>query len=221
MMCRMIAFSSKSEIDAFPYFERLKEMAEHGKRSPHPDGWGFFCVSNEQVLYHRSEKPIFGDDFPSFKARLCIVHARKASLGTRKSVLSVHPFLFLKGGKIHSLAHNGSVSFDEKEIEELVTGVDTELMMKILANGDVEEMVESFKNRSSSLTFLMSDGTSLRAFRCCYKECDYFTLSVEESDGLVVISSEGSGRELKNGELILVKDGEIVEKNIVECGKSL
>jgi hypothetical protein len=51
-MCRMIAFSSKEEIEALPYFERLRWMAKCGKRSPHPDGWGFFCVSQEQILYH-------------------------------------------------------------------------------------------------------------------------------------------------------------------------
>ncbi len=207
MMCRMIAFSSEDEIDVKPFFERLKKMAREGKRSPHPDGWGIFCVSGNQVVYLRNEKPIFESEIPGLKAKLCILHARKASPGTRKSVISTHPFLFLRNGKIHAFAHNGSLEVSKEELERTVTGVDTELMMEFLSSGDIEDLIEKFSG--PSLTFLMSDGESLWAFRYCRKECDYYTLFLEEKEGLIVVSSEGNGRELDNGEIVVVAGGEI------------
>ena len=209
MMCRMIAFSSENEIGVKPFFERLKEMAKEGKKSPHLDGWGIFCVSGNQVVYLRSEKPIFESEIPDLKAKLCILHARKASPGTRKSVISTHPFLFLRNGKIHAFAHNGSLEVSKEELERTVTGVDTELMMEFLSSGDMKDLMRKFSG--PSLTFLMSDGKSLWTFRYCRRECDYYTLFLEEKEGLIVVSSEGNGRELESGELVMMEDGRILE----------
>ncbi len=217
MMCRMAAFSSERTVDIKPYFDHLQRMAKEGKKSPHPHGWGMFCVGGGKVIYHRSEKAAFEDEPPIFRANLCIMHARKASPGTKVWPYAVHPFLFMKDGKIFALAHNGSLDLAEEEKERLIFGVDTEILLERMAEGWFEGLVK-LAGRASSLTTLVSDGEKLWAFRCCTKSCDYYTLFLREEEGIVVISSEGEGRELRNGELLGIENGRIVSSRVLACG---
>ena len=218
-MCRMVAFSSEKDVRVSRFIDYLKRMAENGKKSPHPDGWGFFCKDTlGNVFYNRSTRPIFEDEFPDFLASSCIIHARKASPGTSKGLLSVHPFLFLKGDSVLALAHNGSVNVNEGEKKVLRIGVDTELIINFLSKGDLDDLPKEFRGRATSTTLLISDGKRITAMRCCWKECDYYTLFLREENGLVMVSSEGEGRELRNGEAVTMEDGKIIDVKLVDCG---
>lgn len=218
-MCRMIAFSSERDVEVSHFIYKLRKMAREGKKSPHPDGWGFFCRDSlGNVFYNRSTRPIFEDEVPNFLASNCIIHARKASPGTTKGILSVHPFLFLKGEKIFALAHNGSVKVDEKESMRI--GVDTELIIKQLLQGDLEDIPKKFHDATSTTLFL-SDGNVISAMRCCWEQCDYYTLFLREEEGVIVISSEGKGKELRNGEIVVLRSGKIVDVKLVDCGISV
>ncbi len=221
-MCRMIAFSSKRDVRVSRFVGDLKWMAKSGKKSPHPNGWGFFCKDSlGNVFYSRSTRPIFEDEFPDFLASSCIIHARKASPGTSKGLFSVHPFLFVRKDSILALAHNGSVKVSESEKRFLRIGVDTELIINLLIKGDLKDIPERFRGRATSATLLLSDGKRITAMRCCWKECDYYTLFLKEESGLVMVSSEGEGRELENGEVITMEDGRIVDVKLVDCGVSV
>ncbi len=216
-MCRMVAFSSERDVKVSRFIYKLRKLAREGKKSPHPDGWGFFCRDSAgNILYNKSTLPVFEDDIPDFRASNCIIHARKASPGTSKGILSVHPFLFKKDDKIFALTHNGSVKVDDRE--DLRMGVDTELIIRSLIKGDLEDIPKIFRNGSTSTTLFLSDGDRISAMRCCWKSCDYYTLFLEEDSGIVTISSEGKGRELKNGERVTLESGKIVDVKFVDCG---
>ena len=216
----MIAFSAKNDVEISRFVYKLRKMARKGKKSPHPDGWGFFCKDSfGNILYNRSIVPIFDDDVPNFRASSCIIHARKASPGTSKGILSVHPFLFTKGEKVFALAHNGSVKVEKRDV--LRMGVDTELIVRVLSKGSLEDIPRKFHDGSTSTTLFLSDGNMITAMRCCWKSCDYYTLFLEEEDGIITISSEGNGRELRNGEIVTLKDGKIIDVKLVDCQRSI
>ncbi len=221
-MCRMLAFSSKVDVKVTPFFVQLKEMARSGKKSPHPDGWGFFCRDSlGNIFYNRSIIPIFEDKFPVMNSMLCLMHARKASPGTSKGIFSVHPFLFIKDGKVHAIAHNGSVRLSQDDREGLKTGVDTEMIIRLISNHGLDAVPGRFSAGSSSATLLLTDGEYLTVFRCCWKSCDYYTLFLREEEGLVVISSEGEGREMENGELAVVRGGKVIYRKIMDCQRGV
>ena len=218
-MCRMIAFSSREDIDVQPYLDHLIWMASKGKRAPHPHGWGYFLMdSSGFVSIVRSRNPIY-DDQPrtDLKARIGLLHARKASKGTIIDADRTHPYV-LYDGKIHVLIHNGGI---EDGYDSPSTGVDTEYILRtIVKRGVKDAYCELSKLRASSLTFIYFDGDSMYVLKHRTKLPDYYTLFYKTDNGVFVISSEpieDGWKEMENGELLVVKDGGIIEGSVIGC----
>ena len=213
-MCRMIAFASKQLLNVDPYFQALKEQAQHGKNSPHKDGWGVALYGENDFTLKKSEDFILHVTELSVQARMAVLHARKSS-STGASVFFSHPFVYDFREKIWAFAHNGII----KGLPTLFNGeIDTQVYYRIfideLRNGDpIEAMrrtVEKIRSEGfeyTSLNAFVANGSQLCAFRITSKRQDaYHTIFYKRSPDTVVISTEQFGNgwaELENESYII------------------
>ncbi|MCD6449309.1 MAG: class II glutamine amidotransferase [Thermotogaceae bacterium] len=219
-MCRMLAFSSISDIAIRGYLNKLKKMAKDGKKAPHKDGFGYFALNSCGIFsLVKSKNSIIDKNITTdFKAKILIAHARKASPETKKGDDQAHPFSFYKNGNLTVLAHNGSL----KEYSSDVLGVDTEQVLRIIAEEGFEEGTKTLsKMNYRALNLLVFQNDFLYALRLTSAGFDYYTLFVAEKDGLVVVSSESvfkGMQPLENGQALKIKDGEVMKKWQIKDG---
>ncbi|OGR95824.1 MAG: hypothetical protein A2902_01940 [Elusimicrobia bacterium RIFCSPLOWO2_01_FULL_64_13] len=194
-------------------FERLAvegkirlDMTEPG----HHDGWGLAGYPRPGFPRYLEREPHSVTLDPShFRegteflersgSRAALVHFRKASEGGR-SIANTHPFLY----KEWAFCHNGTI-FDHESIPlgrlRPSGGTDSErfflCLMEHLDPGDPEGSIrkaaEEIRSgfRYSSLTFLLTDGKSLYAYRELDLEySDYYTLYLARSGGSWLAASE-------------------------------
>lgn len=144
-MCRMIGYLADKDINVSPYFEALKFQAEHGKHSPHKDGWGYATYKEEEFNFKKSLKPVWEDTYNGpEKAKTAVLHARQASPSTPLVYQNAHPFIFQVNGEIWSFVHNGSIkNIPEEWGKELDSKVYANLIEEELKKG--ESPIESVK----------------------------------------------------------------------------
>ncbi|HBT25093.1 MAG TPA: hypothetical protein DEA58_00155 [Pseudothermotoga sp.] len=212
-VCRMIGFSFKSERSIDDFFAHLQNMAKNGKFAPHDHGWGIYALNGENVVYHRSQRPIFDDTFPSLKLNAGIIHARKASEHLPVSILQVHPFIDNCG---KAFCHNGTIY----DIPFHFIESDTySYFFKIRQFNSYEELLEkiayvaqNFKH--TGMNFLMMNKNDLLVY-CGYNtNADYYTLWYNDKNGFVVCSEPMNNDyvPMENKTMFVVKDGRIVRK---------
>ncbi len=215
----MIAFSSKSDVPVQKYLDHLVWMASSGKRAPHPHGWGYFLMdSTGFVSIVKSPRPIFVDSpKTNLKAKIGLFHARKASKGTIIDADSTHPYI-IYNGKIHVLIHNGGIA---DGFESPTTGVDTEYILRTIVERSVKDAYcQLSKLKASSITFVYFDGEKMYVLKHRTKLPEYYTLFYKVEGGVFVVASEpmdDDWKEMENGELIVVKDGSILERSVIGC----
>ena len=214
-MCRMMAVVAKKVIKA-DWIAPVESLAVRGKtRSDmpepgHHDGWGMVAYFRENFPEYLDREPhsVTQDEenfkkgaaaIQAAKAKVAMIHFRKISVG-KPQISNTHPFLY----KEWSFCHNGTI-FDSDKIPLLKLkpggATDSErfflYIMEHLDPANIEKSVggaiwqikRDFKY--TSLTFLLSNGKSIYAYRECDPQYDdYYTLYAATIDGSRVISSE-------------------------------
>jgi len=234
-MCRMIAAISPYPLPAGAPVRLARELGRlslWGRSSDgrgHPHGWGILGLRGGRLVeYHRSTEPAWGSNYgEAFSADILLLHARKASKGEVR-LENTHPFVTLRGGGIWGLAHNGTIHGWERLLPQdrradMLGSTDSEaLLLSLSERGDLLSAFESLsalRDRSEELgvesaTCLLTDGSSLLAFRGGSKKLDYYTLHWcrFDWDGVesLIFSSEplegiGGWRPLDNWSAILVR----------------
>ena len=234
-MCRMYAAVSKNIIKQ-EWLAPVQDLAVNGKtRSDmpepgHHDGWGMVAYFKEDFPEYLERQPhSVTKDLEHFKSgataieegksRAAMVHFRKMSEG-QPQISNTHPFLY----KEWSFCHNGTI-FDSGKIPlktlKPAGGTDSERFFLYLmehldakkSQKSIEAAVAEFKKKFkyTSLTFLLTDGKSLYAYRDCdVKYGDYYTLFSSKMNGCHVVSSEPLTKvspfwkPLANGELLAI-----------------
>jgi predicted glutamine amidotransferase len=177
-MCRMFAYSGDSRNDLEMLHAALKSSAEDDSTitwsddRQHRDGWGCVIFTKNDLIYYRSETPIFDDEsfeIPEFSGAVhAIFHARKASPNTPvgASIFS-HPFTASIESKLIFLAHNGGIR--GPRMNNLV---DSELALKVIAEaGSLEKSLPELKSRTATalnLMLLSIDRASRKAELKCF-----------------------------------------------------
>ena len=236
-MCRMIAALSSKPLrsESLKPFEILaakgkirSDMTEPG----HCDGWGMTAYLKEDVPEYIERQPtaLPGDSDLFHKAlqwmetsgvRNAMIHLRKSTEGA-KSISNTHPFLHGRW----SFCHNGTI-YDSGRIplQKLATSGTTDserfflylmenLSRFLPAEWSLRKSIARVKKMVSysSLTFLLSDGSKLYAYRDCDPRFEeYYTLySSRTPDGQFVCSEplpsvSRAWESLPNGTLITLR----------------
>lgn len=211
-VCRMIGFSFKDEVDIVPFFKHLQLMAQKGKNAPHNHGWGIYAFENDVVIYHRSPRPVYEESLLPLKARIGILHARKASEHLPVTLLQLHPFIDNKG---KAFCHNGTIY----DIPNLSIESDTLAYFTTIKDfSSHEELAHkvadvAMRYRHTGMNFLMINGEELIVY-CGYSgNEDYYTLWYRDGDDFIVSSEpmDESFKPIGNRTLIVVKEG-LVQK---------
>ncbi len=243
-MCRMLAVVGCSTVRR-EWVEAFSRLAESGRtprndRSGHPDGWGIAYYGDRIAQYlGRQPMNILGPHslFPqalgklsSLRTPLLVAHIRKSPRGI-KSIENTHPFICNNW----IFAHNGTVQrADEMPLKKYTAEGDTDserlfkFLLEQMEDEDVYERPAAIRaalariRDFNSLTFLLSDGKMLYAYRGVKFASDtargrdklsYYNLKYAVSrDSLIVCSEETcfdgvineQWREVGNGQLLTV-----------------
>ena len=214
-MCRMMAVIAKDQIKQ-EWISPCEDLAVHGKtRSDmpepgHHDGWGLVAyVRKDFPEYLEREPHSVTQDIGHFKkaaaaiqdtnAKAAMLHFRKISVGEPK-ISNTHPFVY----KEWSFCHNGTI-FDSDKIPLKTLkpggGTDSErfflYLMENLDPANIEKslgaVIWRIKSdfKYTSLTFLLSNGKSIYAYRECDPQyADYYTLYATTLNGSRIVASE-------------------------------
>ena len=235
-MCRMLAISSEP---ADPVLSRELISSLFRMAGEHPHGWGLVHYEDDGPVMVKM--PVRADGSLEARkaaegARSTIVmgHIRNASIGGQ-TLENTHPFV----DGHWAFCHNGTVDVHSilrqrlgpERRRRLRGETDSEVLFQwLLQNmeecGDTAQGLEdavrsivSIKGPStSSLDFMLSDGSTLYAYNLAFKRHHYFALHWTEIDDpskdsrSVIICSEtmeGSGqwRRMENDTLAIVRDG--------------
>ncbi|ABS60038.1 MULTISPECIES: class II glutamine amidotransferase [Fervidobacterium] len=228
-MCRMAGFSFDDNQNISEIFEFVKSMALNGMEAPHNDGWGCFCKNDVNHILYKSLRPIYEDSYninkiTEEKFKLGLIHARLASKGLPKTTLQLHPF-YING---RYFAHNGTIKSARREnIYESDTYEYFENIVNFNSIGQLVQNILKYSkiNEFSGMNFIMVDEKENALYVCCLytdtsRNKEYFTLHYyyNKSDKKFIVYSEKFSDEfqpMKNGEIIKVIDGIIVEKFFV------
>ena len=185
----------------------FKSLSQKGKVLPgappgHKDGWGIIVWLNGRPTYlgrrptNAAEDPTFDEacnkiDETKVHSHL-ISHLRKASQGSNKTE-NTHPFV-IDGW---AFAHNGRIDFpdmgDKTDSEIFFTALMQEkrkskTSMKSAIEDSVKRVHDGYDY--SSITFLLSDGSELFAYRDYTKNEDYYTMYFTTLRDRFVVSQE-------------------------------
>lgn len=221
-MCRMAGFSSKNDFGISQILDFTKRMARYGLESPHEDGWGIVALNRKEKIIYKSIVPIYEDPkidlFGMGLYSLGIVHARLASSGIPKTGLQLHPF-HIDG---RYFAHNGTVKTARRlNIYDSDTYEYFEFISRFRNVYELAENIGKYaqNNKYSGLNFLMIDEVEMALYICClYSDqnlSSYYTLHYHNDEENFVVFSEpldNSYVPMKNGELLKVIDGKIIEQ---------
>ncbi len=183
------------------------DMSETG----HHDGWGMTAylkpnfpeyierqphsLTNDAAIFQKATKWI-----EEVGIKLVMVHLRKSTEGA-KTISNTHPFLFQEW----SFCHNGTI-FDSEKIElrrlKPTGSTDSERFFLYLMENlsrffsverSLKKSIGEFKKKFkySSISFLLSNGKKLYAYRDCDpKFGDYYTLYTTKINGGQWVCSE-------------------------------
>ena len=221
-MCELFGYSAKEEQD-FTAFPETRLFFSHSVE--HPDGWGIGWYTRKAALVKEakgaSESKLLEDvlSIHLVTSSLVVAHIRYASIG-EVSYKNTHPFLAERGVRQWFFAHNGTLASDK------LTGnlffpkgtTDSELafywlLHRIHEKDDEESSIvaksAAFLQTIGKANFLLTDGNVLYAYADT-------KLHYLQRKGLVMVSTQPlndcSWTRMKRGELLVCRDGEIVEK---------
>jgi len=218
-LCRMLGIVSSKPIPScylrdFQALAHIGRVFEGAKDAGHKDGWG--------ITYFDKGIPTYLDRQPTDALKderyavalekmeslqisgVVLAHLRRRSVGT-VSMENTLPFTH----GTWAFAHNGTIfDFDAKIEGEREDVTDSKRFFQLLVreietgNSRVEEaigrVVNNIRNtcRHSSLTFLLSNGAKLYAYRdfAEAKNEGYYSLMYAKEDGMVLFSQEPTWR---------------------------
>ncbi len=237
-MCRLFGLIANKEVDLrFSLTEGPCTFRNLGKLNP--DGWGM-------GWYEKSKPIVFKEPIPAIKStelpicahdaqsHIFICHVRKTT-GTSICHENCHPFTDTKW----IFAHNGSVNRDTiyKKLDDhhrkLILGTtDSEVyfhwvLQNIKQQDDVikgihSALVEIRKHHHTGMNFILSDGTTLYAYREAAQNVNYYSLfyldrSSPGNSPLYASSSEvGSlleSKQLNNEKAILICSEKLTDED--------
>ncbi|MGI0092185.1 MAG: class II glutamine amidotransferase [Nitrososphaerales archaeon] len=229
-MCRILGLLPRpsSRID-FELVKTFRSLASCGRVKPgaaagHPDGWGIVIWENGMPVYLGREPT---DAFSDRRFEVAcnrgkemrvtsalVAHLRKAPAGERTRD-NTHPFVQSEW----AFAHNGMI----RKLN-LKSKTDSEWFFQSLMEesrrccGDImtaiARQVETVKKvyQYSSMTFLLSNGHKLFAYRDCVSDQNYYTIFYARLNDSFVVAQEkffeAPWKELGNGQL-LIADGRL------------
>lgn len=205
--------------------QRFQKLATCGMvpgrvKPGHSDGWGMVTWSDGRPLYLGREPNDAAID-PRYKQACTrihqlnlksplIVHLRKASVGL-KIRENTHPFVIDEW----AFAHNGTIRRLNLKVKTDSQWFFESLMREYSSNG--KRMIEAIQNEVrlvheiypyTSVTFILSNGKVVYAYRDCSKNDNYYGLYYTTEDDKLVICQEkifsSNWREIPNGDLFRV-----------------
>jgi len=243
LVCRLLAVATKETLRP-EWLKAFAQLAKSGKTarndySGHPDGWGvvryhggrprYLAREPINILGPRSSLPRVLKTVGRVKIPFIIAHIRKSSRGKR-SIENTHPFVCGKW----AFAHNGTLQrAEEMPLRKYALEGDTDserlfkFLLERIEDEAIEERPKAIKSalalirHFNSLTFLMSDGERLYAYRGVKaisdtprtrERLEYYNLRYALSgESLIVCSEEAcfrglidaEWRELANGKLLV------------------
>ncbi len=211
-MCRFVAVISKNNTDFKKYFKFLLMQAKNGKRSPHPDGFGYWIKSENGEYLYKSTSPIWDNEIKLPLGIIGFFHARKrGEAGAEVNLVNVHPFV--RDGAV--FMHNGLLDIPRNPAA--IGNTDTEsFFIELLDKGPIDgvkDMIEKYDFKS--LNFVMYYRDVLYVFRGAKTLQGYFTIFIKMEEDKIVISTEkddDSWIEVRNGEMWLIDQGLHSEK---------
>ena len=197
-------------------------MTPPNSKPGHSDGWGMVTwIDDAPVYLGREPTDAFRDEKYAMaceklkqlhQSSPVLVHLRKASVGL-KVQKNTHPFL------VHdwAFAHNGTI---RKLGLKFTTDSQWffESLMKIYEKNEdmtqsIQEQVHAVRETYpySSITFVLSNGKVLYAYRDCTKYYDYYGMYFTQTDNAIVLCQEkffdSDWKALGNGELLKINPG--------------
>jgi predicted glutamine amidotransferase len=200
-------------------------MVRPNSSSGHRDGWGIAAWSIEGKPFYIGRQPSDASSDPLYESACesleklgvrspLIAHFRKRSVAA-KSLENTHPFLYERW----AFAHNGTIRNLKLKSSTDSLWFFQGLMCEVESNnsdeGD-ESILEAFRKHISkvrdsypysSITFLLSNGKKIYAYRDFRKEGQYYTMFFTRlSNALVVCQEkifESNWQELQNGQLLV------------------
>ena len=190
-MCRLFSVVSNKPIEFSSVLNRFKEKFSE----TNPDGWGLGWYKNEKAEVFKEGIPAhdptsqFNQLTKEVKSQIIIAHVRKLSHGPPAEENS-HPF------QVNNwlFAHNGIVDrdhlcslLDPKNKQKLKGETDSEVYFywllqniethnKDVIQGVKDAINEVIRENYTGVNFLLSDGTTLYAFRYSQSRQDAYTL---------------------------------------------
>lgn len=232
-MCRLLGVVPSNDVFVDPeLLESFRTLALCGKvkigASPgHRDGWGFVTWESSEPKYlgreprDASSDPIYDKMLKEIllnpvKSNL-IGHLRKASRGS-KILENTHPFTIEKW----AFAHNGTIRklnlHDRTDSEWFFHS-----LMYECAKNPSTDMIELIKKRVeavrslynyTSITFLLSNGKTMYAYRDYTCDEDYYTLFYTKTKDALIICQEklfeSNWKEIEKSHLLEIQDGSAI-----------
>ncbi len=225
-MCRMLGLIPRRNLsDSADVLRSFRKLSVCGTVKPgsvagHSDGWGIVTWQNGLPLYLGRE-PTDASNDPKFEEACIaierskissplIAHLRKASVGA-KTQENTHPFV----REEWAFAHNGTIrklnlrkgtdsEWFFEQLLELSSGADGKIISAIATL--VAQIQQVY--RYSSLTFLLSNGKKLFAYRDYSDSDNYYTMYYTLLENAFVICQEkitnSDWQEIGNRELVVV-----------------
>ena len=182
----------------------------------HKDGWGLACFQNGSLKWHMRDAGCAADaakyygtawkiaklnmERASGQALIVMGHLRRASVGGFAAQKFSHPFVEGRDGVTWAFQHNGSLvnevgdsaKIDSQLLFELfldrLDGRDHEAVAK--ATTAVRDVAIQKYGGFTGLNFMLSDGTSLHAFRDFQTNGQYYTLYLDNFGEMIIAASE-------------------------------
>ena len=213
-MCRMLGIVSREPIPSM-YLRDFRILAEKGKvpngmKPRHKDGWGiaYFDDGAPKYLDRRPTNALEDERYDSALKRIdelgisgvLLAHLRKRSVG-RIALENTLPFIIGKW----CFVHNGTIYDFNVSVEgEAKDATDSKRFLRLLvreienSDGGVKDAVSRVVSdirrayRYSSLTFLLSDGTRIYAYRDFSeaKNADFYGLMYAKDNQMVIFTQE-------------------------------
>lgn len=189
-MCRLLGIIANKPVDLEFSLERFKKFANRN-----PDGWGIgWYEDRKPKIFKEGISALETNKLPilskAVRSKIIIAHVRnKGKKGAEPSERNSHPFEY----KNWIFAHNGSVErqyllslLAPKYRDKLKGETDSEVYFywllqyieksKNVVEGIKEAVNKIIERNYTGLNFLLSDGTSLYAFRYSNHSRDYYSL---------------------------------------------
>lgn len=205
-MCRMVGIIARRPLPvgyelveaprSLLWLSRNGQQPYTGRTGTHPDGWGLAWREGEEMKLTKrgtpaGEDPEFVRHAQGLETDLLIAHVRKASPGLKVCLENAHPFSY----QGLCLAHNGDIDSLPGD-----AGTDSERLLRWLAPqwdrsqpGLLRLLQAARAFRHTSLSFLMSEGSTLYALRQVRERprfLAYYTLYLKRTEEKTVVASE-------------------------------